>query len=68
MGSTKSKNKYNKKAYDRLTLMVPKGGKQQLQDAAESDNCSVNTWIKEAILKRWGLDTWPAVKQPEAEN
>lgn len=32
--SAAAKNRYNAKAYDRITLLVPKGSKEQIAEAA----------------------------------
>lgn len=54
--SSKVKNRYNEKVYDRITLVVPKGKKEALQVYAasqgESLNAFVNRAITEAINKR----------------
>ena len=41
-------NEYNKKAYDRINFLVPKGQKQLIQAIAARNNQSVNAFI-------WGL-------------
>ena len=43
--STKAKNKYNAKAYDRVALQVKKGSKQKISDIAKQQNDSVNGYI-----------------------
>ena len=51
MGKTLSavKNKYNSKAYDRITIVVPKGDKIKISDFAAANGESVNAFIKRAI-------------------
>ena len=51
MGKTSSavKNRYNKKAYDRINLTVPKGQKEVIKAHAESKGESVNGFIQRAI-------------------
>lgn len=51
MGKTSSavKNKYNSKAYDRITIVVPKGDKIKISDFASTNGESVNAFIKRAI-------------------
>ena len=36
---------YNKKNYDRLTLMVPKGLKDQWKEQAKAEGMSLTAWI-----------------------
>lgn len=42
-------NKYISKAYDRINLTVPKGGKETIQAHAEAHGESVNGFINRAI-------------------
>ena len=48
MGRTSAevKNRYNKKAYDRIALSVPKGLKGEWQDEAERLGLSLNAYIR----------------------
>ena len=41
--------RYNKKAYDRIDLIVPKGKRQIIKDFAKSKGKSTNTFINDAI-------------------
>jgi len=43
--------RYNKKAYDRIDLIVPKGKRQIIKDFAEAHGKSTNKFINEAIDK-----------------
>lgn len=47
--SAKVKNRYNEKAYDRISLVVPKGQKEIIKAHAESQGESVNGFIQKAI-------------------
>ena len=38
-------NKFNKEAYDRINLTVPKGQKEVIQQAAQQNGESVNSFI-----------------------
>lgn len=54
--ATKAKNKYNAKAYDRLTVLVKAGEKESIKAEAErqgykSLNDFINAAIKEKIQK-----------------
>ena len=42
--SAAAKNRYNAKAYDRITLLVPKGSKEQIAEAARAKGQSVNSY------------------------
>jgi len=47
----KYNNDYNKKAYDRISLMVPKGKKELIQQKANECGESANAFINRAIDK-----------------
>lgn len=51
MGRTSAtvKNRYNKKTYDRINFVTPKGRKQQIQRRAELLGMSVNGYINSLI-------------------
>lgn len=50
--SAEAKNRYNKKAYDRIELVVPKGQKEIIKAHAEAQGESVNSFIHKAILEQ----------------
>lgn len=58
MGKTSAevKNRYNKKAYDRIELVVPKGDKEVIKAHAESKGESVNGFIQRAIKETMERD------------
>lgn len=45
----RANNKYDKRAYDRVTILVHKGQKILLQDIATSRSQSLNKYIKDCI-------------------
>ena len=47
--STKAKNKYNAKAYDRISVSVKKGIKEEWKSAAEKQGLSRNAFIEQAV-------------------
>ena len=51
MGKTSAavKNRYNKKAYDRISVIVKKGKKDIIKAHAEAQGTSVNDFINRAI-------------------
>lgn len=49
------KNRYNGKAYDRITLVVPKGSKDTIKAYADSHGMSVNAMICECITAHTGM-------------
>ncbi len=55
--STKAKNKYNAKAYDRIALQVKKGTKDIIKNHAEKQGESLNGYIKKAVADRYKDDT-----------
>ena len=54
--SAASHNKYNSKAYDRIAVMVPKGGKDTIKAAAERVGQSVNAYILQAVQQRMAAE------------
>lgn len=48
----KYNNDFNKKAYDRINLTIPKGQKEAIQAAAAAAHESVNAYIYAAIKQR----------------
>lgn len=45
----KYNNEFNKQAYDRINLTVPKGKKEIIQSVAQANNESVNAFINRLI-------------------
>lgn len=54
--STRAKNKYNAKAYDRINIAIKKGSKAKIQAHAESKGESLNGFIKRAIKETISRD------------
>lgn len=52
--STKAKEKYNTKAYDRLAVRVKAGQAKQIQTFAESRGLSLNAYINKLIADDMG--------------
>lgn len=48
--------KYNKKAYDRIELLVYKGEKELIKNFAEEKGMSVNSYITGLIRKDMGIE------------
>ena len=57
--SAKVKNRYNRKAYDRVEARVPRGNLDVLAEHAARAGESVNGFVSGALLARMGLDAWP---------
>ena len=53
--SSEVKNRYNAKAYDRITTVVPKGRKKDVEAFAESKGISVNALICGLLQRELGL-------------
>ena len=66
--STDSKRKYNEKAYDRLSITVPKGQLLTIKQAAEAEGLSVNAFTQKALLHEMKIEEWPSVKVETDEN
>ena len=47
--STRAKRKYNEKAYDRLTMNIKKGRKDEIKTIAEQQGQSLNAFVLSAI-------------------
>lgn len=47
--STRAKRKYNEKTYDRLTMNIKKGRKDELKTIADGQGLSLNAFILTAI-------------------
>lgn len=65
--STRATNKYQKKAYDRVTIVVPKGRKDVIRDHADRLGVSVNAFIQRAIDETIERDyaTMPRPTRPD---
>ena len=50
----KASNKYNAKAYDRVSLMLPKGNRDTIRAYAESRGMSLNGYINKLIADDMG--------------
>ena len=48
-GATAAQNRYIKSKYDRINLLVPAGGKEQIQAAAAVQGESINGYINRLI-------------------
>ena len=60
--STRAKNRYNKKRYDRITITVYKGKKTPLKVAASESGQSLAAYIKTAVKKQYQADTGEEIK------
>ena len=47
----KRQNAYNSAKYDKIGLMLPKGSKEKIKEAAAKKGVSVNAFITEIIKK-----------------
>ena len=52
--STRAKNKYNRKAYDRINIMVPRGDRAVIQAVARMNGMSVNEYICRLVYRSFG--------------
>ena len=51
----RANRKYDKKAYDKKLILIPKGTLEQLKEKATADGVSLNRYILEALEARSGL-------------
>ncbi len=63
--STKAKEKYNAKAYDRLAVRVKAGQAEQIQTYAEKRGMSLNGYINKLIADDMGAALTVPSKQQE---
>lgn len=67
--SNESKRKYNEKAYDRIQLVVKKGKKEIIKEAAENVGMTLNGFVNAAIDEKIQQDnSRPAPNGMEQEE
>ena len=66
--STRAKNKYNAKAYDRLNIFIPKGRKAAIEARANELNESINSYTNRLYRADLGVseDDWGLSKNTQA--
>lgn len=52
--ATRAKNKYNRKMYDRINIMVPRGDRAVIQAVARMNGMSVNEYICRLLYRSLG--------------
>lgn len=52
--STRAKNKYNAKVYDRLNIIVPQGDREIIQKVAAARGLSLNMFVTRLIYREMG--------------
>ena len=55
--ATKAKNEYTRKHYDRTEMILPKGIKARLEEAAKERGMSRNEYIVTAVKEKYLRDT-----------
>lgn len=57
---TRANRKYNEKAYDRISVTVPKGRKAEIEAFAKANGESVNGIINRLLMREMGItdDAW----------
>lgn len=65
---TKANRKYNEKAYDRISITIPKGRKQAVEAFAKERGESVNGMVNRLVRGEMGLseDDWKATDETNA--
>lgn len=51
---TRAKNRYNRKKYDRINIMVPSGDRAVIQAVARMNGMSVNEYICRLLYRSFG--------------
>ena len=51
--------KYNEKAYDYISAVIPKGQKAVIQRAATDRGETINSFVNKALIASLGLTEWP---------
>lgn len=54
--SYESTRRYQEKVYDRVGLVLPKGMKETIKQAADAQNKSLNAFIVDLLKEQLGLD------------
>ncbi len=70
MGKTSAsvKNRWNAKNYDRITIVVPKGQKEAIREAAGAAGQSVNAYIYEAVQDRMKKEAPPEAREQPTDG
>lgn len=70
MGKTSAaaKNRWNKKAYDQLRIVVPKGRKDDIEAFAASKGQSVNGYVNALIRENMGVSESDWKRREETEE
>lgn len=70
MGKTSAaaKNRWNKKAYDQLRIVVPKGRKDDIEAFAASRGQSVNGYVNALIRENMGVSESDWKRREETEE
>lgn len=57
---------YNEKAYDRLSVVIPKGKRELLANKLKEENKTVNGFLNEVIRQYLGIDEsdWIGTREP----
>lgn len=63
--ATKAKNEYTRKHYDRAEMILPKGMKVRLEEAAKEQGMSRNEYIITAVNEKYIRDTGKELMQKE---
>lgn len=65
--SSAVKNRYNAKTYDIFNIVVPKGEKERIKEAAIKAGQSVNAYVLEALRARMTAEGYVLSEPPAAE-
>lgn len=68
-GKTAYKNQYASEKYDRIGIMVPKGGKEIIKKAAEQNGTrSINGYVTSAVNEKLIKDGFKPIKKANEQD
>ncbi len=67
-GKTEYKNQFAAEKYDRFSLMLPKGSKSRIKEAADNCKMSVNGFINSAIDEKLIKNGFEPISKKTDEN
>ncbi|MDR1599622.1 MAG: hypothetical protein LBS11_07100 [Oscillospiraceae bacterium] len=59
---------YNRRNYDRLSLIIPKGQRLLIDRAAANAGESLNAYLIRSLLDKLGLDAWPELGEADQSD
>ena len=66
--SAQVRNRWNDKHYDRITFLVPKGTKNELQKLADERGMTAAQIIRDALIAHLGWPDWPKPEEGQKKT